>query len=81
MKTAAFAEELNMYSILELDGPIWKHVEGSYPYINSINEATAIHEVKMNKAHGSAVYNLSGQQLSAPQKGINIIGGKKVVVK
>lgn len=81
MKTAAFAEELNMYSILELDGPIWKHVEGSYPYINSINEATAIHEVKMNKAHDSAVYNLSGQQLSAPQKGINIIGGKKVVVK
>jgi len=81
MKTTAFAEELNMYSVLELDGPIWKHVEGSYPYINSINEATAIHEVKMNKLQGSAVYNLSGQQLTAPQKGINIIGGKKVVVK
>ena len=81
MKTAAFAEELNMYSILELDGPIWKHVEGSYPYINSINEVTAIDEIKMNKLQGSAVYNLSGQQLTAPQKGINIIGGKKVVVK
>lgn len=81
MKTAAFAEELNMYSILELDGPIWKHVEGSYPYINSINEATAIDEIKMNKPQGSAVYSLSGQQLSAPQKGINIIDGKKVMVK
>ena len=27
------------------------------------------------------VYNLSGQRLTAPRKGINIIGGKKVVVK
>ena len=26
-------------------------------------------------------YNLRGQRLDAPQKGINIIGGKKVVVK
>ena len=28
-----------------------------------------------------AVYNLNGQRLSAPQKGINIINGKKVVMK
>jgi len=27
------------------------------------------------------VYNLRGQRLSAPQKGINIVGGRKVVVK
>ena len=27
------------------------------------------------------IYNLRGQRLEAPQKGINIIGGKKVVVK
>ena len=27
------------------------------------------------------VYNLGGQQLTAPQRGINIIGGKKVVLK
>ena len=27
------------------------------------------------------IFNLSGQRLSAPQKGINIINGKKVVVK
>lgn len=29
----------------------------------------------------SAIFNAAGQQLSAPQKGINIIGGKKVFVK
>ena len=27
------------------------------------------------------IYNLSGQKLAVPQKGINIIGGKKVIVK
>lgn len=29
----------------------------------------------------SAIFNAAGQQLSAPQKGINIIGGKKVFLK
>ena len=29
----------------------------------------------------AAIYNLAGQRLSKPQKGINIIGGKKVLVK
>jgi hypothetical protein len=30
---------------------------------------------------GAAIYNLAGQRLSKPQKGINIIGGKKVLIK
>jgi len=29
----------------------------------------------------SAIYNLSGQRLQTLQKGINIIGGKKVIVR
>ena len=33
------------------------------------------------EGHDEAVYNLSGQRSSKPQKGINIIDGKKVVVK
>lgn len=33
------------------------------------------------KASDNAVYNLAGQRLDKPVKGINIIGGKKVVVK
>ncbi|MBR6892411.1 MAG: hypothetical protein IKN15_04170 [Bacteroidaceae bacterium] len=28
-----------------------------------------------------AVYNLNGQKMAAPQKGLNIIGGKKVLIK
>ena len=33
------------------------------------------------KVQSSKFYNLAGQQLSKPQKGVNIINGKKVVVK
>ena len=43
---------------------------------------TGISEVrgKMEEVRGE-VYNLQGQRLSQPQKGLNIINGKKVVVK
>ena len=41
---------------------------------------TAISSMKAASVK-SAIFNAAGQQLSAPQKGINIIGGKKVFVK
>ena len=34
----------------------------------------------LSKGEG-AIYNLQGQRISAPQRGINIVGGKKVLVK
>ena len=43
-------------------------------------EATAISEVK-SIANGEAVYNLSGQRVNSPKKGLYIIGGKKAVLK
>ena len=42
--------------------------------------ATAISEVG-NKAAAKSVFNVAGQQLSAPAKGLNIIDGKKVYIK
>ena len=42
--------------------------------------ATAISEVG-NKAADKSVFNVAGQKLSAPAKGLNIIDGKKVYVK
>ena len=41
---------------------------------------TAISSMKAASVK-SAIFNAAGQQLSAPQKGINIIGGKKVFLK
>lgn len=32
-------------------------------------------------SHPATIYNLKGQRLSQPQRGINIIGGKKVLIK
>lgn len=44
-------------------------------------DPSGINTILMDKNTDNPIYNLSGQQLSAPQKGINIIGGKKVIVK
>ena len=46
-------------------------------------EATGIESLTPDpspKGEGS-IYNLNGQKLSAPQKGINIVNGRKVIVK
>ena len=43
-------------------------------------DATAIDEVKSTKQDG-VFYNLNGMRVNAPQKGIYILNGKKIVVK
>lgn len=53
-----------------------------FPHFN-LQKSSGIKGITMNKTvNGKApTYNLSGQKLATPQKGINIIEGKKVVVK
>ena len=46
-----------------------------------IDPTTDIKTVSTGNQRNDAIFNLSGQTLSKPQKGINIIGGKKVMVK
>lgn len=48
-----------------------------------IESLPAMDEAKSSKfnVQSSMIYNLAGQQLSKPQRGVNIINGKKVVVK
>ena len=43
----------------------------------SISEAAVIVDLR----DGKTIFSLSGQRLSKPQKGINIINGRKVYVK
>lgn len=53
----------------------WVEYEGS-------DDTTGIKGVAAgDKEKDATIYNLSGQRLGKPRKGINIIGGKKVVVK
>ena len=51
--------------------------------VNNVNDGvtTDIHSVDSNNTIIQHVYNLNGQRLTAPRKGLNIIGGKKIVVK
>lgn len=44
------------------------------------DDETGINAIKDEQVNG-AIYNLAGQRLNKPQKGINIINGKKVLVK
>ena len=46
-------------------------------------ETTSIQTINVtpNSQQDAPVYNLNGQRLSAPQKGINIVNGKKVIIK
>lgn len=48
-----------------------------------VDDATGMsEELRMkNEESKSAIYNLAGQRLSKPAKGINIVNGKKVMVK
>ena len=56
-------------------------VKGVRLYFDGSEETTAISSIENGQLTIDNVYNLQGQQLAAPQKGINIIGGKKVLVK
>lgn len=60
-------------------------VKGVRLYFDGSEEATAITEITKitEKTEGTegVIYNLQGQRVNSLQKGINIVGGKKVLVK
>ncbi|MCR4592066.1 MAG: hypothetical protein K5672_02805, partial [Bacteroidaceae bacterium] len=41
--------------------------------------ANAIKNVNVNATEGSSIYNLSGQRVNKAQKGVYVVGGKKVL--
>lgn len=47
----------------------------------SIDEVTAVKEVRDNRREPAAVYDLQGRRVSQPKRGLYIIGGKKNMVK
>ena len=44
-------------------------------------DITGISDVEAEGRTNTPVYTLSGQRIAAPRKGINIVGGKKVIIK
>ena len=74
----AIDDEVVLYGTLQLYNGEGELTNG---YLYSRNgETSGINLIQMAEQAG-AVYNVAGQLLSAPQKGINIINGKKVMVK
>ena len=82
MKTGSFLSELNLYSQIQLGKGVWTSDENGYPCISLAHygPTTGIKEIHQDEIP-LGIYNLSGQKLSSPQKGINIIDGKKVYIK
>lgn len=44
-------------------------------------DPSGISDVKIDAQTSTSIFSLSGQRLTAPKKGINIVGGKKKIVK
>lgn len=61
------------------DWSIFDNFELVYLGTNAPTAINGVEEVNATVVEG--IYNLAGQKLSAPQKGINIINGKKYIVK
>lgn len=55
----------------------------AFTFVFKSDVATSIEKIEngMLKIENAAIFNLSGQRISKPQKGINIVNGKKVLVK
>lgn len=50
-------------------------------FVLNFDNTTVINAVEAAQTENAVIYNLAGQRLSKAQKGINIINGKKVLVK
>lgn len=79
MKTESFLEDLNAYSIINLDGPIWEFSNNQYPSIVDIYVPTAIENIMITKQKDTETtcYSLSGYRVTTPTRGIYIKQGKK----
>lgn len=50
-------------------------------FIGSDEETTGINEVSSQKAENAEYFNLAGQRVTQPTKGLYIVNGKKVIIK
>ena len=66
-------------SYLYIENPTQSRLTNGFPFSGS---AMGINLMPGDyQDNEGSVYNLSGQRMAAPAKGINIIGGRKLVIK
>ena len=74
------------YSVATVVGILWSNTQGTtfkiYPISITEGNGTGIENVQRSTFNVQpAIYNLQGIRLSGLQKGLNIVNGKKVVIK
>ena len=78
---ADYADNDVTYYIVAVFNAIYNGNAELMPVIVSENNPTAIEAVAADKAQQQVIFNMAGQRINQLQKGINILGGKKVLVK
>ena len=56
-----------------------ENVQCLFPRWN--NDEVSVENISLPSSSQNVIYNIAGQRLAAPQKGYNIVNGKKVIVK
>ena len=74
---AGFEEEYKVSQVINRDAD-GNEVKNIYFY-TSLAETTSVASISSMRSHNPSVYNLQGQKLAYPQKGINIIEGRKMI--
>ena len=81
-KTSSSLAANRAYIVLDEVNNIGSPVKGIRLGFDGTEEATAITELtEKTEATEGVIYNLQGQRMNSLQRGINIVGGKKVLVK
>ncbi len=79
LEEAHSAQELNQESKLDEEA-VKKVTDAIADMVNKVKVATGIGAVKVAASAGE-IYTVAGQRVAAPVKGVNIINGKKVILK
>ena len=63
------------------ESPVWDVINAKCPNITIKLNTTNVSAIRKAKTEDNIIYNLNGQRLAQPQKGINILNGKKIIVR
>ena len=76
------ANYLLKWTVAKASSGLSEALVGNIRLVRNNDDDTAIFDIHGESSPASTlIYNLQGQRLSAPQQGINIINGKKLIVK
>ena len=70
----------NLFTVRSSTSDAASHQHQNATFAVNVNP-TDIKSIRTNGVKNGIIYNLRGQKLASPQKGINIIDGQKVLVK